>query len=600
MRLACSWTTATAFVYRTSARGSFASTATSRSTSAMLMPSSVRSAASSAVTWRPSEALTSTPSSRRSASIRPLITPLYPVSSLSGAAAPRGRALRRSDSPWMASMALTTPASVTWDRTSAARLVTALTWFCSRLGSTIRARKPIDSRRSCCRSWTSAPTWPATRTVRAVSAARVAWSTRPSTIGTARATTASSGIVTRRASLPRIRNLPSSTGLMTASQITSTPVRVIANHPPEEPSPASAGLPFGKQPFLGVNFPRYRAGSLPESAISLIVRYRSHPVALSEVCRNSQIVERLATSGCRVKGRPHRLDRRRYPGEQRELADPLGEQQVEPGRDRAAGPLSGRSQRGRPRVVDRVEEHRAGAPGDVHAVRDALRHRRDHQVGPAGLGGPVERAVHQRQAQLRSDRAERVDRGGPAGVDDDPGGAEVLGGGEGGPGGTAGAQDGDGVHGREPGTPQHVDHARRVGVLGVPAICPPYQRVGRTERGGDRGDLVGHDERHLFERHGQRQPAPLRAEPGAPIGQLGLGALVRGVPPVRQPGRRVPGVVDDRRERVRDRLAQDRGLSDGHGQSTPFFLASLMLAWCSASVVANLVCPSLSTATKYT
>ena len=74
---------------------------------------------------------------------------------------------------------------------------------------------------------------------------------------------------------------------MTASQITSTPVRVIAIHPPVEPSPASAASPFGKQPFLGGNFHRYRVRSLHESAISLIVRHRSHPVGLSEVCRSS-------------------------------------------------------------------------------------------------------------------------------------------------------------------------------------------------------------------------------------------------------------------------------------------------------------------------
>jgi hypothetical protein len=74
---------------------------------------------------------------------------------------------------------------------------------------------------------------------------------------------------------------------------------------------------------------------------------------------------------------------------------------------------------------------------------------------------------------------------------------------QGGPGGTTGAEHGHAVHCGHSGRPQRLDHAGGVGVLGVPTVASPYQRIGGTQHGRDRGDPVGHHERHLFERHGQ-------------------------------------------------------------------------------------------------
>ena len=234
-------------------------------------------------------------------------------------------------------------------------------------------------------------------------------------------------------------------------------------------------------------------------------------------------VERLA----------HRRDRRLHAGEQLELAERLGQQQVEPGHDPAAGALGAGGQRGRPRVVDRVEEHRRRTPRDGGAPagrrRPWARSRSPRRRPTPSARRPSRRRSAARRG--RGDRRELVDRLRAAGDDGDRCRRPARGRrGQRGPGGAAGAEHRDSA----PPAPTPACAAAPtmpgdVGVLRVPgAVRPAYQRVGRADRGRDRrrpsSATVSAD---LLERHGQRQPGPLRAEPGDEAGQVGLVALDR-------------------------------------------------------------------------
>ena len=85
-----------------------------------------------------------------------------------------------------------------------------------------------------------------------------------------------------------------------------------------------------------------------------------------------------------------------------------------------------------------------------------------------------------------------------------------------------------------------------------------HERVRRADGRGQRVDGVGHGERGPLQRHGQRQPGPVRPEPGDQRRQLGLAAVDRAVLPV-QPQLPVRRRVQHRGQRVPDRPAEDRG-----------------------------------------
>jgi hypothetical protein len=127
------------------------------------------------------------------------------------------------------------------------------------------------------------------------------------------------------------------------------------------------------------------------------------------------------------------------------------------------------------------------------------------------------------------------------------------------PGRAAGAEDRHRLGTRHAGFTQCGDHSGRIRVVGAPAVIRTYQRIGGTKRGGDRLDEIGDRERHLLEGHGQRQPAPFATQVRHELGQLDLRALDRGVEPVVQARGSVAGVVQHRRERVRNWFAEHRG-----------------------------------------
>ena len=232
-------------------------------------------------------------------------------------------------------------------------------------------------------------------------------------------------------------------------------------------------------------------------------------------------------------------------------------------------------------------------------VRDALRHRRDHHVGveaPSPLAHPRRQietpsaaatgasssiasgrratTVTVRGTELRRRRQRRAGR-------------------------AAGAQDGDrGARGHAGLARSTRDHARDVGVLGVPGPSGRRTRVLAAPTAAATGDAsaatVSAD---LLERHRQRQPGPLRAEPRDQVRQLGLGAFDRGVRPVDQPGRGVAGVVDHRRQRVAIGLPSTAARHTAPLQHAVLPCRGPFLR-CS-EVVANAEWPCLSIATKY-
>ena len=98
----------------------------------------------------------------------------------------------------------------------------------------------------------------------------------------------------------------------------------------------------------------------------------------------------------------------------------------------------------------------------------------------------------------------------------------------------------------------------QVGVVGEHDLAVlEQQRVRGTGERRPGRDGARQSERPALERHRQRQPAPARVEPDQEAGELVLGDPDRVVLPV-QPGGDVPGPVQRRRERVGDRVAQDR------------------------------------------
>jgi len=108
-----------------------------------------------------------------------------------------------------------------------------------------------------------------------------------------------------------------------------------------------------------------------------------------------------------------------------------------------------------------------------------------------------------------------------------------------------------------PDRPHRVDHAGDVGV--VPATTPvalEQQRVHRPDPACHLVDLVADVERLLLQRHREAEPAPLRPQRPHETREPPRGDLVRGVLP-RQPERPVGRPVQHRRQRVRDRAAED-------------------------------------------
>ena len=111
--------------------------------------------------------------------------------------------------------------------------------------------------------------------------------------------------------------------------------------------------------------------------------------------------------------------------------------------------------------------------------------------------------------------------------------------------------------------------------------------------------VVGDRQRRLLERHGQRQPGPLRAETGDQAGQLRLGALDRVYDQPVSPAAANPALWITGDSECAIGLPQHRGTSRSDVSGTPFLPASAsFVRWCSASVVANAEWPSLSMATK--
>lgn len=104
------------------------------------------------------------------------------------------------------------------------------------------------------------------------------------------------------------------------------------------------------------------------------------------------------------------------------------------------------------------------------------------------------------------------------------------------------------------------DQSGHVGVVPVPAaVGAADHRVDRLHRAGDRRDRRAERERRPLQRHGQRQPGPLGAEPGDEAGELVLVGLVPVVRPAVEAQFGVGGAVQGRGERVADGLAEDGG-----------------------------------------
>ena len=199
---------------------------------------------------------------------------------------------------------------------------------------------------------------------------------------------------------------------------------------------------------------------------------------------------RARSGGVGQRG-PHRGDRRGHAGEQRELARRLVQQQVQAGHDRATGRAGAGRERRRPRVVDRVEQHRAGAPRRVAG----------HRRRPSAPSRSPDRRRRTRSASAHGavgDRAARA-RPRPASISSTaPAPAGVHAGRRSAPSSPAPASAAarpcrrrraprPSRTGVDAGRAQRVDHAGRVGVVGAPAAARyAYQRVRRADRGRER------------------------------------------------------------------------------------------------------------------
>jgi hypothetical protein len=126
---------------------------------------------------------------------------------------------------------------------------------------------------------------------------------------------------------------------------------------------------------------------------------------------------------------------------------------------------------------------------------------------------------------------------------------DFAGGDAGGTAGTAGTAD-------PLGAGQRGGDAGHVGVVTVPGTVGEDHRIGRAYLGHQCLGPVQQRQHGALQRHGQRQPGPVRAAPGQQAGQPGRVALDRQVTPAGQAERPVGGQVQHRGQRVRDRRAE--------------------------------------------
>ena len=116
---------------------------------------------------------------------------------------------------------------------------------------------------------------------------------------------------------------------------------------------------------------------------------------------------------------------------------------------------------------------------------------------------------------------------------------------------------------------QRGDHARDVGVVPVALAGVEDHRVGRADLGHQRPGLVEQGQHRALERHGQGQPGPVRPAPPDQPGQASLVTLDGLIGPAVQAQRLIPGTVQDRRQRVSDRRAENGGFHDRSVQPEP-------------------------------
>jgi hypothetical protein len=101
---------------------------------------------------------------------------------------------------------------------------------------------------------------------------------------------------------------------------------------------------------------------------------------------------------------------------------------------------------------------------------------------------------------------------------------------------------------------ESTDHPGDVGVRADPTpVLGEHESVDGADLLGEWADLVQQADHHPLQRHGQRQPRPLRTEPGQEPGHPLLVHLEAVVAPVAQTQRGVGGAVQRRGQRMGDR-----------------------------------------------
>lgn len=252
--------------------------------------------------------------------------------------------------------------------------------------------------------------------------------------------------------------------------------------------------------------------------------------------------------------RPHRGQRGREAGEQRELQRRLLHQQVQP-RDQHAV-RGGRRERGRPRLVEHLEDHGYGGAA-VHEGR-VLGHGRDGGDDHVSRDAGVEPGhLDLRRTRVGVQRRDRLRRpvGGPH-EQPHPVGAEVAQRQPGRGGGRAAPEDRGRPDRGDPALGQRRPRTADVGVVGrPPAVVVTHERVGRPREAGAGREAVRQRHHLALQRHRQREPPPLLPERAHQVAERAGGHAQRVVLPV-EARRDVPGPVQHRGQRVADGVAQ--------------------------------------------
>ena len=338
------------------------------------------------------------------------------------------------------------------------------------------------------------------------------------------------------------------------------------------------------------------------------IRGRPGDARLASPTRHARRLARSGSAAGAVERLAHRRGRRLgIAGEELELATAWASSRSSPDTIRQPARSARGGQRRRPRVVDRVEEHRAGrqATAARQRVGDALGHGRDRPRRPSpATAASAQPAADQRDAERVGDRRELVDRLRAAGVRRSPTPA---------PSRVAAASAARAV----PPAPSTAT-ARPGGRRRRRAARPPcrarrcsrrasqpsgtaYQRVGRADRGRDRR-RPRRPPSSATSLSGMVSDSPAHSgpSPATKPGQLRLAALDARVGQSVRPGAAYPRCGSPARASARSACRARRpgassiiSLARRVDQMIPASSARRLLASCSASVSANAECALL-------